>query len=180
MFSDDLENSQSSERSNTLSTYLNSDVGQSSESILKPRKFHRMLSEDITSSTGQLNRGNDWLRRSADSFARRPNSDKIYNQLPSNQIKFGTGNDFRNKPMGSNIKTYLEKVMEKSKSSSSSDSNVPKSSESDTVYSVDTLISDSTYRDSDSITTSGTYDLNSVNLASPSFSDDAFSRDIEI
>ncbi|XP_060575033.1 protocadherin beta-15-like [Ruditapes philippinarum] len=180
MFSDDLENSQSSERSNILSTYSNSDVGQSSESILKPRKFHRMLSEDITSSTGQINRGNDWLRRSADSFARRPNNDKIYNQLPSNQIKFGTGNDFRNRPMGSNIKTYLEKVMEKSKSSSSSDSNVPKWSESDTVYSVDTLMSDSTYRDSDSIMTSGTYDLNSINLASPSFSDDAFSRDIEI
>ena len=180
MFSDDLENSHTSERSNTLSSHSNSDSCQNSESILKPRKFHRMLSEDITGSSGQLNRGNDWLRRSADSFGRRPKNDKVYDQLPSNQIKFGTGSDFRNRPMGSNIKTYLDKVMEKSKLSSSSDSHVPKSSESDTVFSVDTLMSDSTYRDCDSITTSGTYDLNSVSLASPSYSDDAFMRDYEI
>ncbi|XP_045205261.2 protocadherin beta-14-like [Mercenaria mercenaria] len=184
MFSDDLENSHSSERSSTLSNQSASDISHISDSRLKPRKFHRMLSEDITSSPSQLNRANDWLRRSADSFSRRPNNDKIYNQLPSNQIKFGSGRDFRNRPMGSNFKTYLDKVMEKSKSSSSSDGYLSKSSESDNVFSVDTLASESTYRDSDSITTSGTYDLineeNTLSLASPSYSNNTYARDIEI
>lgn len=175
MFSDDLENSHSSESSSTLPTHNTPDISHIKESQVPQRKFHRMFSEDLTDSTSQINRANDWLRRSADNFARCPN-DKIYNQLPSNQIKFGSGADFRNRPMGSNMKTYLDKVMQKSKSGSSSDNYSPKSSESDKVYSIDNLTSDSSFRENDSITTSGTYDVingeTRLNLASPVFSED--------
>lgn len=176
MFSDDLENSHSSGRSSTLSTHSNSDISQLNDSR-SPQRFRRMMSED--NSAVRLNRANDW-RRSADDFSRRPINDRIYNQLPSNQIKFGIGSDFRKKPMGSNIKTYLSKVMEKSKSSSLTDTHSTKSSDDVRIYSVDTLTSEN-----DSVTTtSGTYDLmdgeNRLSFASPSFSDSLFIRDVEV
>lgn len=183
MFSDDLENSHSSGRSSTLSTHSNSDISQLNDSR-SPQRFRRMFSEDNSGSAVRLNRANDW-RRSADDFSRRPTNERIYNQLPSNQIKFGIGSDFRKKPMGSNIKTYLTKVMEKSKANGLNGTHFTKSSDDIRIYSVETLTSESSSRENDSITTtSGTYDLmdgeNRLSLASPAFSDSMFIGDIEV
>lgn len=148
-----------------------------------------MLSEDSAiDMSDRYTRANNWLRRSADNLKWQQISDKHYNQLPSNQIKFASSGDSTNRPMSSNIKTYLDKVMTRTRNSSVSDSKgdslTLRSTGSNDVF----MLSRSYYpssnsQDTGSTTTSGSYHLVSkpYSLTSLSMeSDNVFAEDIEV
>ncbi|WAQ98276.1 PC11X-like protein [Mya arenaria] len=156
MFSDDLENSHSSGRSSTMSdpsypdNYLNNGP-------LSPRRYQRAFSED---TPDRLSRADDWLRRSADSLSWQQNKE-IYNQLPSNQIK---SKDFRNKPMGDNIKGYLDKVMARKRSCSLSDNHSQENSQGHSKDSTNvfTVTGRGSQRSGSGLRKSGSLDTDSV------------------
>jgi len=172
MFSVDLENSQSSGRSSTMSGQSIGDISYApSEPTSPARRLNRMLSEDSAIELpDRLSRSgsNSWLRRSADNLKWLQNGDKHYNQLPSNQIKFGSNRVSQDPPMSSNIKTYLNTVMERTRHNSLNESLGETCSRSGTLRSTgsnDVFTLPRNYypscnsRDTDSTTTSGSYHL---------------------
>lgn len=188
MFSDDLENSHSSGRSSTMSTQSFLDLYNVPSNPESPRRFTRMLSEDSAIELpDRVSRTSSWLRRSADNLKWQQNMDRLYNQLPSNRIKFGTSTDFRNKPIGSNIRTYLTKVMDRTRHNSLNDyqtEDTQRSTGSNNVFTMTgSFIGSQSSRDTESTTTSGSYSLGqrTLSLVSPSVgSEDVFVDDIEI
>ena len=195
MFSVDLENSQSSGRSSTMSGQSIGDISYApSEPTSPARRLNRMLSEDSAIELpDRLSRSgsNSWLRRSADNLKWLQNVDKHYNQLPSNQIKFGSNRVSQDPPMSSNIKTYLNTVMERTRHNSLNESLGETCSRSGTLQSTgsnDVFTLPRNYypscnsRDTDSTTTSGSYHLGPQPFTtSVSFgSDSVFAEDIDV
>ncbi|KAH3833363.1 protocadherin beta-15-like [Dreissena polymorpha] len=186
MFSDDLENSHSSGRSSTVSDLVNPDGNHDNRNSVQ-RFYNRTISEELPV---RLYKSNSWFRRSADNLTLRHNKDNrdVYNQMPSNLIK---SKDFRNKPMGDNIKGYLDRVISRTRTNSDG-SDLEAINRTNTASNVYTLSEDVTSHTgpwaSDCTTTSAPSSIyrpcsgeNSLNLASHiEETDDVYSEDFDV